>query len=79
MSSVHIQTTGKLSFEGCHIGNGIRDVLDALADSPVLKVSGLVFAGFLMVTLAIGITQNIFKWVDAEPPGLPPRSWLPFM
>lgn len=64
----NVQSAGKLYFEGCRMGNGIRNVLDALADSPIPKVAVLVFAWLLTITLAIALTQNISKWVDTELP-----------
>ena len=46
----------------------IRTVLDAIAGSWVPKVALIAFAVSLAFTLAIGITQNAYTWVNAVPP-----------
>ena len=46
----------------------IRTVLDAIAGSWVPKAALIAFAVSLAFTLAIGITQNVYIWLDAPLP-----------
>ena len=46
----------------------MRNLLDAIAGSWVPKAAGIAFATFVVFTLAIGITQNIYIWIDVSPP-----------
>lgn len=50
------------------MGNEIRAVLDAVANSPIPKIVIGIFAVFLLGTLAIGLVQHGFLWTDAMPP-----------
>ena len=50
------------------MGNGIRSVLDAIAGSWIPKAALIAFVTLLAITLAIGITQNVYTWLDAAPP-----------
>ena len=51
------------------MGNDIRSVLDAIAGSWVPKAAFGIFALLLVVTAAIGVTQNTYEWANATPPG----------
>ncbi len=48
--------------------NEIRTALDAIADSWVPKAAGPALGVFLVITLAIGMTQNAFTWFGIAPP-----------
>lgn len=48
--------------------NEIRNVLDAIAGSRVPKAALSAFAVALAFTLSIGITQNVYTWLNAVPP-----------
>ena len=50
------------------MGNEIRSVLDAIAGSWIPKAALIIFVALLAITLAIGITQNVYTWLDATPP-----------
>ena len=50
------------------MGNEIRNVLEALANSPIPRIALGLFAGVLLFTLGIGVTQNFFRWTDSRPP-----------
>lgn len=50
------------------MGNEIRSVLDAIAGSWIPKAALIAFVALLAITLAIGITQNAYTWLDAAPP-----------
>ena len=49
------------------MGNEIRTVLDALANSLIPKIALGLFAFVLLFTLCIGITQNVYRWTDSKP------------
>ena len=51
------------------MGVEIRNVLDAIAGSWILKAAIIAFAVSLAFTLAIAVTQNVYTWADATPPG----------
>ena len=46
----------------------IRAIIDALASSLIPKVVGVLFGFFLVVTLAVGVAQNVYTWTDDNPP-----------
>lgn len=48
--------------------NDIRSVLDAIASSWIPKVTFATFLASILVTLAIGITQNVYAWTENVPP-----------
>ena len=50
------------------MGNEIRSVLDVIAGSRIPKAVLITFVALLAITLVIGITQNIYTWLDATPP-----------
>ena len=49
------------------MGNEIRTVLDALANSPIPKIALGIFAGALLLTAGVGVVQNIYSWTDSRP------------
>ena len=51
------------------MGGDIRSIIDALASSWMPKVVGVVFGFFLVVTLAVGVLQNISSWTEVDAPG----------
>lgn len=45
-----------------------RTFLEALVDDRVTRVAAYIFAIALAITLAVGITQNLFIWFEKKPP-----------
>ena len=52
------------------MGNDIRTVLDALANSPIPKVALGLFCGVLILTFVVGSTQNVYRWTETSPPSI---------
>ncbi|MCY3544069.1 MAG: hypothetical protein OXH22_08510 [Chloroflexi bacterium] len=52
------------------MGGEIRSIIDALANSLIPKVVGVLFGFFLVFTLAVGVFQNLYSWTDANPPAI---------
>ena len=52
------------------MGGEIRSIIEALASSLIPKVVGILFGFFLIVTLTVGVVQNVYTWTDANPPAI---------
>ena len=52
------------------MGGEIRSIVEALASSLIPKVVGIAFGFFLVLTLAVGVVQNLYAWTDTNPPAI---------
>ena len=52
------------------MGGDIRSIIDALASSLLPKIVGTIFGLFLVLTVAVGVIQNIYTWTGASPPAI---------
>ena len=50
------------------MGNELRPLLDALANSFIPKIALGSFGLALLLTLGIGMTQSVYRWTDSKPP-----------
>ena len=51
-----------------YMGSELRSIIGALANSWIPKVVGVLFGLFLLGTIGIGLTQNVYSWIEAYPP-----------
>lgn len=52
------------------MGGEIRSIIEALASSLIPKIVGIFFGFFLVLTLAVGIVQNLYASTDTNPPAI---------
>ena len=52
------------------MGGEVRSIIDAVASSLLPKVVGATFGLFLLLTLVVGVVQNVYTWTGTRPPAI---------